>query len=358
MNAISPTSPRVGRRLAAALLSASALLAAACSSEPASSPATTAEPTTTPPSTSSSTTSTSTIPPTTTTIPVPVYPLTGLPVADGFVDRPAIVVKIDNAPAANPQTGFNAADIVVEEIVNDNITRFAMVFHSQGSDPVGPIRSGRLQDIDLFGCLNRPLFAWSGGNATVTNEVDDSDLVNMGPSRVPAYYREPSRKQPHNLYSRTTKLWELALEGWGLPPKLFEYRDPTGDAPGITANGVRVEMGIYDAEWTWNPATGLYERRQNGDVHEDAGTNSVITAHNVVVLVMEYVIGVSGSPDAQSTGSGEAWVFTGGRFVRGTWSRATRLDTFTLLGPDGTPILLTPGRTFIELPRDNSTTPF
>ncbi|MFM2181965.1 MAG: hypothetical protein RJB61_259, partial [Actinomycetota bacterium] len=27
-------------------------------------------------------------------------------------------------------------------------------------------------------------------------------------------------------------------------------------------------------------------------------------------------------------------------------------------GPDGKPILLTPGRTFIELPRDGSTTPF
>ncbi|MGA0895269.1 MAG: DUF3048 domain-containing protein, partial [Ilumatobacteraceae bacterium] len=153
MTSITPTSHGVGRRLAVALLSASAVLAAACSSEPATSPATSAEPVTTLTSTTSSTTSTSTIPPTTTTIPVPVYPLTGLPVAEGFTDRPAIVVKIDNAPAAIPQTGFNAADIVVEEIVNDNITRFAMVFHSQGSDPVGPIRSGRLQDIDLFGCL-------------------------------------------------------------------------------------------------------------------------------------------------------------------------------------------------------------
>lgn len=288
------------------------------------------------------------------------YPLTGLTLGAGvdvFV-RPALVVKIDNAPAANPQTGFNSADIVVEEIVNDNITRFAMVFHSQGSDPVGPIRSGRLQDIDLFGCLNKPLFVWSGGNSTVTNAVDNSDLVNMGPSRVPAYYRESSRKAPHNLYSKTTTLWEKALEGWGTPPQLFAYRGADDPEQGIVANGVRIEMGIYDSEWTWNPSTGLYERRQNGEVHEDAGTNSVITTNNVVVLVMDYVIGVSGSPDAQSIGTGEAWVFTGGRFIRGTWTRESRLDTFTLLDSSGDPILLTPGRTFIELPRDESTTPF
>ena len=50
-----------------------------------------------------------------------------------------------------------------EEIVEVH-TRFAAVFHSQSSDPVGPIRSGRTQDIALFSSFNSPLFVWSGGN--------------------------------------------------------------------------------------------------------------------------------------------------------------------------------------------------
>ena len=32
---------------------------------------------------------------------------------------------------------------------------------------MGPIRSGRQQDVDLFGSFNKPIFAWSGGNGTV-----------------------------------------------------------------------------------------------------------------------------------------------------------------------------------------------
>ena len=40
-------------------------------------------------------------------------------------DRPAIVVKIDNGSAAAPHTGLNAADIVVEEVINDSATRLA-----------------------------------------------------------------------------------------------------------------------------------------------------------------------------------------------------------------------------------------
>ena len=71
---------------------------------------------------------------------------TGLPI-DGdarsrYTPRPALVVKIDNVDA-EPQSGLNQADIVFEEIVEGRATRFAAVFNSMDSDPVGPIRSGR-----------------------------------------------------------------------------------------------------------------------------------------------------------------------------------------------------------------------
>ncbi len=135
-------------------------------------------PDTLPPTTATSTTVPETAPPTTIP-PVPVYPLTGLPVTDAAAAaRPAMVVKIDNNKRARPQSGLNEADIVFEEIVEAQ-TRFAAVFHSQGSDPVGPIRSGRTQDIDLLGSLNQPLFVWSGGNPSVTKAIEASDFVDL-----------------------------------------------------------------------------------------------------------------------------------------------------------------------------------
>ena len=87
--------------------------------------------------------------------------LTGLP---GTVpDRPAAVVKIDNGGPARPQTGLNAADIVVEEEVEGGITRFAAVFHSTPS-VVGPVRSGRTTDIGIINGLGSPLLLYSGAN--------------------------------------------------------------------------------------------------------------------------------------------------------------------------------------------------
>jgi hypothetical protein len=184
---------------------------------------------------------------TTTTTTVPTYPLTGVEVADPAVAaRPALIVKIDNATGARPQTGMNEADIVVEEIVNDSLTRFAFVFHSQGSDPVGPVRSGRLQDIDLFGSFNRPLFAWSGGNPTVTAAIRASDLIELGPQRANVYFRSSDRKVPHNLYSTTTDLWGEAPADAQPPRQQFAYRSATDPVAGVPSPGALVTLDSID----------------------------------------------------------------------------------------------------------------
>ncbi len=138
------------------LLSAGALALAACGGSSA------AEETTT---VASTTTTTTTVPETTTTVPettttetiattttlpeVIRQPLTGQPLAsaDEILQRPALVAKIDNVDARQNHTGLAVADIVYEEIVEGRATRFAAVFHSQSADPLGPIRSGRTQDV-------------------------------------------------------------------------------------------------------------------------------------------------------------------------------------------------------------------
>ncbi len=333
-----------------------------------SAPIVTDAPSTTAARTTTSTSSTTTVPATTTTTtqpatttttpPTPVWPLTGVPLEDpAAAAHPALVVKIDNAPGARPQTGFNAADIVFEEIVNDNLTRFAMVFHSGGSDPVGPIRSGRIQDIDLFGSLNHPLFAWSGGNKTVTAAIRASDLLDIGPSRAAVYYRGGGRKAPHNLYSNTSALFAQAPPDQPTPGPQFVWRGLGEPATGAPSNGVEVQLDSITARWEWDAAAGVYHRWMEGRPHMDAAGGQVY-AHNVVVLVMEYGSGISGSPDAHSVGANEALVFTGGTYIHGTWNRPDRLGPYVLLDDFGNPIRLTPGRTFIELPRAGNTTGF
>ena len=362
------SSVRLPRTRLALTIASLVAVAAACSSSASGSTASTSF-STIAPTTSTTTTvakTTTTVAETTTTeevttttaAPAPVYPLTGLPAVDpAIAGRPALVVKIDNASGARPQTGFNAADIVFEEIVNDNLTRFALVFQSGGSDPVGPIRSGRLQDIDLFSAYGHPLFAWSGGNRTVTDAIHQSALIDVGPNFARVYYRSGDRSAPHNLYSNTSALYTMTPFGAGPPQQQFKYRSPGEPVGGIPAHGVGIALDSINAEWEWDPAIGLYMRTMEGRPHNDAGSGRIST-DNVIVLGVDYAPGVSGSPDAQTTGSGEAFVFTGGNYIHGTWSRNDIHDPFALVADDGNIIQLQPGRTFIELPRLDSTLPF
>lgn len=286
---------------------------------------------------------------------VPVMPLTGLPVTDAAAaERPALVVKIDNGPPARPQSGLNQADIVFEENV-EQITRFAAVFHSQLPEPVGPIRSGRTQDIELLASLNRPLFAWSGGNSAVTSAVRRSELRDIGALSEygpGGYYRSSSRKAPHNLYASGVSLMSLAPDDATPPPPQFRYRNATDAVVGEPVDSVRLSMDGVKVEWTWDAASATFQRSQAGSPHLGA-EGERIDAANVVVLFVAYRQSAadSRSPEAVTLGSGAAWVFVEGRWVEGTWSRNDRLAPLVLTDADGDEIGLTPGRTWVELSR-------
>lgn len=355
----------MSRTLRLVAVVALAVVAIGCGSD-AKSTVSDSAPTTASPDTTSATTvvpTSATVAPTTTAPLVPVYPLTGLPVTDAAIaERPTLVAKIDNNAAARPQSGLNEADIVFEEIVEVQ-TRFAAVFQSQAADPVGPIRSARTQDILLLGSFNQPLFLWSGGNGNVTRAIEGSDFVNLSAQRSSVYkaagfYRANDRKNPHDLYASATAAWTLAPEGAGPPPQQFLYLAPGVGAVGEPATGVDLEMDGLPIEWRFDAASGLYLRSNGGKPHNDALGGQVSTS-NVIIMYVDYQPSAADvrSPEAQTIGSGDALVFTGGVLQRGTWTRNDRLSAVVLHDAAGKTIPLTPGRTFVELARVGTATP-
>ena len=354
--------------IATGLLVVSALIATGCSggsddeAAPSSTTSTTST-TTVAPTTTSTTTSTVSPVVVPTTVPdVLRMPLTGDPVADQseIPDRPALVVKISNAPqSVLPQAGLNEADIVFEEVINDSATRLAAVFHSEDADPVGPVRSGRFQDINLLLSLNRPLFAWSGGNRAVTRAIEDSELIDLSAQgRATGYYRRDSRKSPNDLYSSTDVLWGQSPEDAEGPSAVFAYLREGDQLTGAPANDIEVKLDSVTARWLYDEETDGYYRRQNGDEHNtetSTGTTERVWTRNVVVMMADYGRNsFDGNPDAQVMGSNPVYVFTGGTVRPGVWLRFAPEDPFNLFdnAEDLNAIALSPGRTWVEIPRN------
>lgn len=302
---------------------------------------------------------------TATTAPPPVlhWPLTGLPGADDAgLARPALAVKIDNLDGgARPQLGLNQADVVYEERVEGGVTRFLAVFHSTDAAPIGPVRSGRSHDIPLFSALQRPMFAWSGSNEAMAAEIRAADMVDVGHTpAVDQYYRESSRRAPHNLFIQGYQsMVDTHRADAGVPPALFTYRPPSTPAVGEPVLGIDLAYGggsSVPVSYGWDGAG--WARTQNGTPHLDASGVAVAPA-NVVVQFVEYGRYQGAGPPviAQLVGEGDVWVFTDGQRIVGRWVKPTVDAVTQYLLPDGTPIALTPGRTWVALVPPGGATP-
>jgi hypothetical protein len=288
-------------------------------------------------------------------------PLTGLPMDFARARRPVLVVKIDNAPKARPQIGLNQADVVFEEGVEGGITRFAALFHSEESKPVGPVRSARTTDIRLISALHHPLFAYSGANATFQRYVHEAPLVDVGfDAHADRYHRDTARPSPYNLFTETGKLFDLAPDGAEPPPALFTWRSPGAAASGPGARAVAHAKLWWQASkytealWDWNPTLKAWQRTQNNEAHVDASGRQVTPANVVIQFVTYHDTGQVDStgtavPEADVVGEGEAWILTGGMLIPCHWSKASDTDITHYTDASGAAVKLTPGKTWVEL---------
>lgn len=281
-----------------------------------------------------------------------VQPLTGL--AGPVPDRPAAIVKVDNSSPARPQSGLNAADIVVEEEVEGGVTRFAAIFHSS-STTVGPVRSARTTDIGIVNSFGSPLLMYSGANTVTEGLVRAQTTVqNRNAGTSSGYWRNSGRRAPSNLYTDTAGHWASATSG--PPPAQFSYRQPgqgvSASAPNATpASSFTVAYRASAAGWSWDGSMWL--RTQGGRRHMTAAGDQV-SAHNVVVVeVREVPTGMVDStganvPEFVFVGAGNVTVFTDGKRIQGRWNKPALALAPTLMS-GGSEIKLTPGRTWIQL---------
>ena len=97
-----------------------------------------------------------------------------------------------------------------------------------------------------------------------------------------------------------------------------------------------VGVGNVGVDWDWDEASGTWLRSQGGTAHLDS-THGRIASTNVVVMSVPY--GRSridaASPEAQTVGVGEVYVFSDGQVVQGEWARLTAEAPIEFYDEDG-----------------------
>lgn len=287
------------------------------------------------------------------------WPLTGV-ITDEVAQRPAIAVKIENTRFARPQGGLESADMVWETIVEFEVSRFVAVYHSQMPEEIGPIRSVRPMDIPIAAPLRAPI-VFSGGQRGILNLVAKSSLQAIShDAGAPGLFRVSHRSAPHNVYGSLASFVEQADADHSAPPPeqfRFALRPNLATAAQLGTPATVVDFrlsGAANPTWTWDAGTGRWLRAE-GNQPAMAESGVQLSAANVVAITAPHrasgfkAQGGASVPTYDLVGTGAGIVFSGGKYVAVTWSKASDDAPFVLTLEDGTPVTLAPGNTWVEL---------
>ena len=280
--------------------------------------------------------------------------LTGLVGADG----PLLVVKIDDTRLAHPQIGLRSADVVYIEQVEGGLTRLAAVFSSAIPEVVGPVRSARISDIELFAQYGKIGFSFSGAQRKLLPEIASANLADIGAMRFgPNFYsNDPARIAPYAMLVQAKNLMSEALQrnpdiavskpmGWS-----FSKESP----PSQKFDSVEINWPAsrYRADWSvtenrWLLYFGDEANLDAGGYH--LGPKNIIVQ---LVAISDSIYKDRGggvTPFSATVGEGRCYLLRDGGSIPCLWSRPTAESGTTFTDPQGAPISFAPGQSWFAL---------
>jgi hypothetical protein len=249
-----------------------------------------------------------------------------------------LAVKIDNVPAARPQTGLEAADVVYAEQVEGGLSRLMAVYATRLPESVGPVRSARESDLELLRQFGRPTLAFSGAQRKLLPLIDKAPLRARSPDEAPdAYYRGAGRAAPHNLYLHPAELLPAAPGKAALTTGFRYGPAPSGGTP-TTSRTVRYPAARFTFTWSAERGGWLVAMDGTPTVTTDGARMAppTVVVQYVKIRTSAYhdVLG-NRTPYTETVGSGKAQVLRDGRSFPAGWWRPAAPGGTTLTAADG-----------------------
>ena len=324
-------------------------------------------------------------------------PITGL-ACDNYQKRPFGVMYSGDVETRPYFSNITKADMVVEmphRAIHDG-TRVMGVFGCNAPTQIGPMRSARIDFMNIANSVNAVFVLWGGDSVTknlLDNKVMDSLTcadggVNAGAS---ACFRADTASVPLDLEDRAfTSMPELikSASNYGYSAQnTFKGFEHQGELP----KDQRPEYGLltvgYDnpfrVHYEYNPETNAYDRLFNDKEEFDFATKERVAPKNIVVIqtkkdsfytdtdytgqgLRDPWAGVDDAHKKNDTGQypnfqlgdpwfdtkfdGEARFYMNGKEIVGTWKKAKGDKTpFEFFDANGQVIYFVPGQIWIEV---------
>lgn len=242
-----------------------------------------------------------------------------------------LIVQVENAPEARPQSGLQSARIVYEYVAEGGVSRFSAIFPDVPAVRVGPVRSARIATIALLD-LYRGLLVYSGASTYINGQLSATGLPHVDEDHGGGdLFRTRDRFPPHNLYVDGAHLHDLVSRE---APPAITYGFPAATSAlsgGSSAVRIVVPVSTFEVPvFRWDAARKGYVRYESTGVLVDRNSGGPVVADTVIVQQVPVVpapevVDVNGVIGVRHTltGSGAAQVFSAGHEVDATWTQPT-----------------------------------
>lgn len=301
--------------------------------------------------------------------------LTGQWMPEEVAKRRPMAVMIGNNIGLLPQWGLSKAAIIYEAPVEGRISRLMAIIEDYDElEMVGPVRSSR--DYFVYEAMAYDAIYCNWGLAIpYVEELLKSDRIdnvsqalkgihNPSPEAFfrrdrPGYSTEYTGYMSISGYTKAVgnrgysatyrntfeQAFTFANDGW--VSEYSEYPDATVIYPGGNSAN-KSGYGDHKPRFEYNADDGLYYRYQFGAAHIDEMTGEQLTVSNVVFKVCH---GEQRDPNDYLAfgvhGEGDAYIFTNGKVIKGTWSRSSDSAANMFYDDKGNEIVLNQGQTWI-----------
>ncbi len=238
--------------------------------------------------------------------------------------NPAIAVVINNHPASRPSSGLQKADLVYEFLVEGGSTRYLAVFRTlqEANFNIGPIRSLRpyfaVQALEHGGIV-----AHSGYSTRTRQMIQGLGVFQIGDTGN-NFWRDSSRRAPHNLYTNINNLYRVAGDRPQVMDKTYVLDEEQPAAIFGKADTIEIDYSPHNrVRYEYDPEERLYYRFINGEPHTELETGEQFTAARVIIRHTPHrnVPGSEGLVDIELHGSGTGILYEKGYEYQVTWER-------------------------------------
>ena len=270
-----------------------------------------------------------------------------------------IAVMIDNNVRARPHSGLQDAFVVYEVIVEGGQTRLMALFHDKDTSIVGPVRSTRHYFIDYV-LEHDAIFAHFGGSPQAYTDLGRLNVANIDGMVVSGtYYRDSSRRAPHNAYTTMenlkTRIGNSNFRVNMSNDHVLNYSIEQIDLQNI--EGVQESLtptfrysSSHTSSYVYDPENKVYIRSMNGNGHNDRETGDTYTFKNIIgIYVDNFGLDGTGRQDLRTVTSGEGFFITEGYAVPINFEKSARSSQTNFTLKDGTPLEINDGNTFIQV---------